>query len=165
MLDPRRRLLLSEIELQCAFVLRAYSGATTAVERRNPEAFWFSLQALLAAAAYIHRFLAADPDLRALLGVADDSPLRQPALDPAADIPAAFQRWLSEHPRGPLRLSNFGPFGVSHADPAAFERFLDVDQSIAIVFGASYDIAALLAATAGLSQNVKAELRRLQEVV
>lgn len=61
MVDPRRRLLLYELELQCGFVLSAYSAATAALQRKDRDGFWYSVQALLGAAAHIHDFLAPDP--------------------------------------------------------------------------------------------------------
>jgi hypothetical protein len=164
-LDPRRRLLLSEIEWQCGFALKAYSAATVALAHRDAEAFWAGVQGLLAAAAHIHRFLESDVHLRETLGVGDDSPLRQPELDRQTDVAFAFSQWVASHPRGPLRLTNVGPAGVSNADPTVFTRFLDAERSVATLFGARYDLPRILGAIATLSPAVKAELRHLQEIV
>jgi hypothetical protein len=59
--------MLSGVEMQCRFVLKAYGYAAAAVQRRDAEGFWYSMQALLGAAAQIGRFLEADADLRAAL--------------------------------------------------------------------------------------------------
>jgi hypothetical protein len=165
MMDARRRMLLSEIDLQCGFALKAYSGMAAALEHRDPEAFWYAMQALLAAAAHVHRFLEDDPALRAALDISDDSPLRNSELDSAADVRFSCLQWLASRPRGPIRMSNFGPLGVSEADAAVFARFIDLENSACLVFGMSYDLPPLLAAIAGLSSRVKADLRQLREVV
>lgn len=161
MVDQRKRLLLSEIELQCGFALKAYGGAAVALEQRDSDSFWYSLQALLCAAARIRGFLEPDEDLRRALDVPDGSPLRQLELDTRT----AFLNWISSHPHAPLRLSNFGPLGVSDADPAVFARFINVEKSVFILFGNAYDIPSLLGAIAGLNERAKAERRRLQQVV
>ena len=158
-------MLLSEIELQCGFALKAYAGSASALEHRDPEDFWYALQALLDAAAQVHRFLEEDPALRAALDVRDDSPLRRTELDSAGDAGSACVRWLASRPRGPHRMSNFGPFGVSAADASVFARFIDVETSVCRVFGVAYDLPPLLAAIAGLNHRVKADLRQLREVV
>jgi hypothetical protein len=152
MVDQRKRLLLAEIELQCGFALKAYGNAADALGRRDSETFWYSLQALLGAAARIRELLEPDEELRRGLDVPDGSPL----LEPELDAPNAFPEWLSSHPRGPLRLSNFGPLGVSQADPAVFVRFIDVEKSIFILFGNAFDIPSLLAAIAGVNEKAKA---------
>jgi hypothetical protein len=165
MVDARRRMLLAEIDVQCGFALRAYSGSTSALQRRDPECFWYSLQALLGAAAHLHRFLEADPDLKTALDVPDDSPLLRSELDCVADLRSACARWLGSRPRGPHRQSNFGPLGISQADPAVFARFIDPEESTAVLFGESYDLAQILAAIAILSQKVKTDLRQIREMV
>lgn len=165
MLDRRTRPLLHELDLQCGFALKAYAAAAIALERRESEDFWYALQALLAAAAHLHQFLQTDPHLRSRLGVEEGSPLSLGELDLPADAYLAFGRWLEAHPRGPLRISNFGPFGVTLADRSVFARYLDTERTIAFVFGAAYDVPALLSAIAGLRHRVGVELRHLQEVV
>ncbi len=165
MIDARRRMLLCEIELETSFALKAYGGAASALARRDPEGFWYSVQALLGAAANVHRFLEDDPELCALLQVPEGSPLLGRGLEFAADLKHSCVEWLASHPRGPLRQSNFGPFGVSHADASVFARFIDPEESLVLVFGESYDLARLLSAIAGLSQKVKTELRQIRELV
>jgi hypothetical protein len=165
MIDARRRMLLSEIDMQCGFAMRAYAGAASALEHRDPEGFWYSLQALVGAAAHLHRFLENDAALRIALEVEDDSPLLRSELDCAGDVRTACLRWLASRPRGPLRQSNFGPLGVSHTDPEVFARFIDPEESVFLLFGESYDLARLLASIAGLSQKVKADLRQIRELV
>jgi hypothetical protein len=165
MVHERRRLLLSEMELQCGFALKAYGNAAVALEGRDAEGFWYSLQALLSAAAHLRAFLESDRELGTTLGVPAGSPLRRPELASVADVRGALLRWSSSRPRGPLRVSNFGPAGLTTADPAMFARFIDVDASVAVLFGDAHDLAALLAAVAQLHDVVKAELRHMQEVV
>jgi hypothetical protein len=164
MLDPRRRLLLCELEAQCNFALKQYSACSAALQGRDPEGFWSSLQAILTAAGAIHTLLAADAVLRADLFVADSSPLLRPELARLADPRAAFFEWLSGHPRGPLRMTNFGPFGVSPADPSVFARYLDPERSLAVIFGLPFDIPELLAALAALKEAAAAEVHQLQAV-
>jgi hypothetical protein len=153
------------MELQCAFMLKAYGAAAGALQRKDRDAFWYAVQALLDAAGHIHDFLVTDPGLRSALGVADDSALLRPELEEAGDAAGAWSKWASSQGRAPLRLTNFGPLGVSDADPAVFARFIDVNRSVCIVFGRTYDIARLMAEAAGLNQRVKEELRRMRELV
>src|SRR5579885_1155255 len=108
MIDARRRMVLLEIELQCTFALKAYGSTTAALEHHDAVTFWYSLQALLGAAAHLHRFLQGDPELRAAAAVPDTSPLMQNGLDCAADVQKACIQWLDSRPKGPLRPSNFG---------------------------------------------------------
>jgi hypothetical protein len=82
--DPRRRLLLHELELQCGFALSAYGEAAAAIQSHDPDALWGAMHALLAAAAQIQRF----PEL----DVPHDSPLRQPELASIGDTREALQR-------------------------------------------------------------------------
>jgi hypothetical protein len=164
MLDLRRRLLLCEIEAQCSFALKQYPQSTQALQRRDPEAFWSALQAILTAATTIYSLLAPDAALRAALLVPDTSPFLRPELARFRDPSFAFFDWLAAHPRGPLRMTNFGPFGVSPADPSVFARYLDPDHSIAVIFGLPFDVPELLAAAAVLQQAAAAELHQLQTV-
>jgi hypothetical protein len=164
MVDPRRRLLLYELELQCGFVLSAYGAATAALQRKDRDGFWYSVQALLGAAAHIHDFLAPDLALRRALGVPDDSPLLRPELGAAGEVAGAWSAWVSQS-RGPLRLTNFGPHGISDVNRGLFARFIDVDRSLCILFGNPYDIAELMASVAVVNQQIKEEVRRLQQVV
>ena len=165
MVEARRRLLLCEIELQCGFVLHAYRAAAAALQRKDRDGFWYSAQALLGAAAHLHDFLSRDADLRQTLNIRDHSPLLRPELAPAGSPAAAWSDWLSAHAREPLRLTNFGPHGVSGAGPDLFARFIDVDRSLCMVFGKAYDIAELMATVAEVQHAVKEELRRIREVV
>jgi hypothetical protein len=165
MVDPRRRLLLYELELQCGFALKAYGKATAALGRNDRDSFWYAVQALLDAAANLHGFLSADAALRSALGAPDNSPLLRPELTKLRGLAAVWADWVTAHRREPLRLTNFGPHGVSDADPSAFGRFIDVERSVCVVFGIAFDIAQLMAAVAALRQTVNEELRRLREVV
>jgi len=165
MLDARNRLLLSEMELQCAFALKGYEIAASALARRDREGFWSAVQAALSAAGHLQGFLEGEPGLSASLGVGEDSPLRRSALAEISRVPGAFFRWLSSHPRGPHRLTNLGPSGVSDADPELFARYIDVEQSLVVLFGHSFPIPALLSAIAELAEKVKEELQRTQNLV
>ena len=162
MADPRRRLLLHEIELQSGFALKAYREAVAALAHHDSCGFWGAVQAMLTAAAQIQSLLG--PAAGSGLTLPRSGALIQPELRSAADS-SAFASWIAEHPRGPLRVSNLGPFGASRAEPDVFARYVDADQSVVIVFGRRFDIAALLAAIAELRESVQAELRHLQEVV
>ena len=150
-------MLLHEIEQQCDFALRAYQEAAIALEARRPDQFWYAIQGVLSAGAQLNQLLW--PEAAELVPI--DSPL-------AADFPspiAAFDRWISLHPRGSLRSSNFGPMGVADADPSGFARFLDRQNSTVFLYGYRFAMPELLAAIAELKERAKMELRHLQEVV
>jgi hypothetical protein len=165
MLGLHSRLLLSEIELQCGFALKAYGDAASALARRDARDFWYSIQALLGAAAHLQRFLVANAELRTALQVPEGSPLLLPELNSADDIHTSLLSWLSRHKGGPLRSSNFGPAGVSDAQSAGFARYIDVKNSRLILFGSAYDLAALLGAIADLGRHATAELTSLKKIV
>jgi hypothetical protein len=157
MAERRKRMLLHEIEQQCDFALRAYQDAAIALEARRPDQFWYAIQGVLTAGSHLNQLLW--PEAAELVPI--DSPL-------AADFPqlsVAFDRWISLHPRGSLRSSNFGPMGVAVADPGGFARFLDRQNSTIILYGYRFAMPALLAAIADLKEWAQVELRHLQEVV
>jgi hypothetical protein len=150
-------MLLHEIEQQCDFALRAYQDAAIALEAGRPDQFWCAIQGVLTAGAQLNQLLW--PEAAELVPI--DSPL-------ASDFPnvsAAFDHWISLHPRGSLRSSNFGPMGVADADPGGFARFLDRQNSTVVLYGYRFAMPAILAAIAELKERAQAELRHLQEVV
>jgi hypothetical protein len=158
-------MLLCEIELQCGFALKAYAGTVSALERLDPEAFWYSIQGLVTAAGHVQQLLDCDGALCAALEVPQESPLREKRLAPASDVPAAYCRWLASGVRGPLRQTNFGPLGVSRSDPGVFARYVDPDPSVFRLFGEEYELASLLAAIASLREKARSELRHIRELV
>jgi hypothetical protein len=150
-------MLLHEIEQQCDFALRAYQDAAIALEASRPDQFWYAIQGVLTAGAQLNQLLW--PEVAELVPI--DSPL-------ASDFPnisAVFDHWISLHPRGSLRNSNFGPMGVAEADPGGFARFLDRQNSTVVLYGYRFAMPAILAAIAELKERAKMELRHLQEVV
>lgn len=165
MLDLHRRLRLCEVELQCRFVLKAYGLAAIAVERRDSEGFWLAVQSLLTAAAQINRFLREDSRLCSALDAHAAEVLTHPDLEAVLDSPAALNEWMAAHPKAPLRLSNFGPFGVSRAEADVFARYAAVEDSAAVVFGRHFDISALAGSAAALNEAVKTELSVLRALV
>jgi hypothetical protein len=142
----RRRVLLSEIDRQCAFGLMAYDDATAALQKREAERFWYSLQALMAAAGHLKQILWPMPnpsigwayELRAALQITDDSPLNQAGL-------------IEDEPP---------QIGSSEC-----VRSFDSDTSTFTLFGSVYELSPLLTAIAELGHRVKAELQHLREVV
>ena len=134
----------------------AYSDASAALERRDAERCWYSLQGLIAAAMELRGLLwpgasasfAWAIELRAALGVTDDSPLNQPQLAAAAD---------------PIRsLESF----ISVSDAAAESvRSFDPETGAFTLFGNVVELPPLLTAIAELAQNAERESQHLREVV
>jgi hypothetical protein len=130
MLYRRRRILLSEIDRQCGFALMAYGDATTALQTRDSERLWYSLDALVSAAARLHRLLWPSPDgslawaveLRRVLGVPDDSPLNRPQLSAISNLVSTLEAWNALQPDQPPLLSNWGPGGFTEPTPAECVR-------------------------------------------
>src|SRR5579872_7126811 len=117
MLYRRRRILYSEISRQSSFVLMAYGDSTAALQARDADRFWYSLEALVTAATRLHDLLwpssdaspGAAGDLRRTLGVADDSPLNRPELSTGSSLVSTLESWNSLRHGQPPLLSNFGP--------------------------------------------------------
>jgi len=156
--DPRRLLLLHEIELQCGFAFRGYGESAAAFERGDMLGFWGAVQAILNAAGRIHGLLGSLAEARGAL-VPDGSPLLAREMAAMADSGAVWQRWIAEHSLDTPRASNLGPFGASQGDPTGFARHIDEEHSVATIFGHSFNLAELLSALANLRERVQTELR------
>jgi hypothetical protein len=157
MVYRRRRILLSEVGRQCRFAMIAYSDASKALERRDAERCWYSLQGLIAAAIELRGLLwpaevasfAWAVELRAALDVTEDSPLNQPQLVSAADPIGALESFI---------LS-------SDAAAAESVRCFDPETGAFALFGKVVELPPLLTAIAELAQKAERELQHLREVV
>ena len=157
MVYRRRRILLTEVGRQCRFAMIAYSDASAALEKRDAERCWYSLQGLIAAAIGLRGLLwpaagasfAWAVELRAALEVTDDSPLNQPQLLSAAD------------PIATLESSNW----LSDAAPAESVRCFDPETGAFTIFGSVVELPPLLTAIAELAQKAERESQHLREVV
>ncbi|HEY2019089.1 MAG TPA: hypothetical protein VGH38_36535 [Bryobacteraceae bacterium] len=171
MVYRRRRILLSEIDRQCRFAMIAYSDASAALERRDAERCWYSLQGLIAAALQLHRLLWPEPDssqasaveLRGALEIPEDSPLNQAPLVLSLDLLATLEAWGS--PRPAPSPSNLGTGGLSDASYAECVRSFDPETGMFTLFGNVVELPALLNAISDLAQNTEREMQHLREVV
>ena len=164
-MDARQRLLISETDLQCGFGLAAYRDAASAVQHRDPADFWRHMQSLLTAALHLRQLLVREAGLRATLGIPSDSAILNPDLEAVADPGRVFDVWVRAHPRGPLRLTNFGPLGISHADPAVFARYFDAESSTLLLYGTTFHLPDLLIAMAAVKAEAASQLRQIQALV
>ena len=122
MIYRRGRALLSEIARQSQFALIAYCDATAALERHDPDRFWYSLQGLLAAANRLQRLLRWASDLYTAVGLAADSPLHDPGLPAVADVVAALESWNALQASDPPRLSTDRSPGHRRDGPPGGDR-------------------------------------------
>ena len=129
-------LFVSEIRLQCVFILTARGRLERALKAPSAGGFeeiWLQLQIILAAAANISKILwgsgsardaarreAERKPLRDRLGVADDSPLRDPDLrNDFEHFDERLERWLETNPDGNFIGRNVMPVRALDALPRA----------------------------------------------
>jgi hypothetical protein len=165
MIYRRRRVLLAEVDRQSRFALTAYDDASAALLRRDADRFWGSVQALLTAARHLQRLLHRGSELRAAVGVADDSPLHDPALAGLADVVAALESWSALQASDPAQLSTIGPRAIAEMSPAGCVRCFDPDTATLTFFGRSLTLTPLLAAIAEIAHRAESELQHRREVV
>lgn len=151
----------------------AYNDASAALEKRDAERCWYSLQGLIAAAMQMHQLLWPAPDsslpwaveLRAELEVLDDSPLNQPHLRSAFDLAATLEAWSTLRPGQAPLLSNLSSGGLADTTLAECVRCFDPQTGAFTLFGNIVDLPPLLNAIARLGPKAEEELQRLREVV
>ncbi len=165
MIYRRKRVLLAEIDRQSRFALMAYDDATAALLRRDADRFWGSVQAMLAAANHLHRLLDWASEVRAAVGLADGSPLDDPALRGAADVVGALESWSALEASDPSQLSTIGPRAITQMSPAGCVRCFDPDTATLTFFGQPLALPPLLAAIAEIAHRAEAELQHRREVV
>lgn len=173
MLYRRRRILLSEIDRQCSFALMAYGDATTALQTRDSERLWYSLEGLVTAATRLHHLLWPSPnaslawavELRRALGVPDDSPLNRPQLSAISNLVSTLESWNSLRPGQPPLLSNLGPGGFTEPSPAECVRCFAPEAGSFTLFGTVFELPPLLNAVVELGHRVEQELQHLRAMV
>lgn len=162
MVYRRRRILLSEIDRQCRFAMIAYGDACAALETRDAERCWYSLQALIAAAVQLHQLLWPSRhgshewavELRGALEVSDDSALNQPRLASAFDNIATLESWSSPHSGS-----------LDDAALAECVRCFDPETGAFTLFGNVIELPPLLNAIAELARKTEIEQQHLRELV
>jgi hypothetical protein len=173
MVYRRRRIILTEIGRQCSFALMAYGDATTALQARDSERLWYSLEGLVTAATRLHLLLwpsangstAADVELREALGVADDSALNRPQLSAISNLVSTLESWNRLGPGPPPMLSNFGPGGFTESSPAECVRCFAPQAGKFTLFGEVFELPPLLNAVVEIGHLVEQELQRLRVMV
>ncbi len=172
MLYRRRRILLSEIGRQCGFALMGY-GDSTALQSRDSERFWYSLEAVVTAATRLHQLLWPSPDtsspaaaeLQRELGVTDDSPLNRPEVSSSSSLVPTLEAWNSLRPGQPPLVSNLGPSGFAEPSPAECVRCFAPETGSFTRYGAAIELPALLGAVVEIGRRVNEELQQLRAVV
>ena len=169
MIYRRKRVLLSEIERQCRFALMAYDDASAALRRRDAERVWYALQGLLTASAHLRRLLARAADLRAAIGLPDDSPLNERSLEPMADLVPAWESWNSLQASEPSRLSSIGRDARAGAAGEAAAgcpvRSFDPETGTLTLFGKVLELSPLLAAIAEIAHRAETALEHRRQLV
>jgi len=169
MIYRQRRVLLSEIDRQCRFAMIAYADACSALERRDAERCWYSLQGLVSAAMQLNHLLwppyGSSPDwvvtVRGALEVAEDSALNQPGLSTALDITQTIEEWTPTRD-GPAGFGSFGPTDTATGECV---RSFDPETGVFTLFGNVVQLPPLLSAIAELGRKAEAEQQHLREVV
>jgi hypothetical protein len=149
----RRSIVLAEIERQCRFAMTAYQEAAAAAEVGDEGPLWYSLEALLGAAAHLHQLLWPRPnpsvawaaELRAALAIDLDSPLARQELVSVFDFEALMDEWIL-HPEGAA-------------------RWFDRELSTVHYYGRVFELAPLLSAIADLDARTLREVQHMREVV
>jgi hypothetical protein len=173
MVYRRRRILLSEIERQCAHALIAYDDAAAALQKHDADRFWYCLQALTTAAGQLAGVLWPVPngstgwaaELREALAVNDESPLHHPGLAAALKIVSQLENWQAGHPERTWQASNFGPSGFLAVRSKDCIRYFDRETSVYIFCGQIFELPHLLAAIAELGHRARMEIEHLRELV
>ena len=170
MVYRRRRILLSEIDRQCRFAMIAYSDASAALERRDAERCWYSLQGLVAAALQLHRLLWPEPDASQVWALELRGSLEIPTIrlstrpnSSSLDLLATLEAWSS--PRPAPSPSNLSPGGLADSTYAECVRSFDPETGMFTLFGNVVELPPLLNAIAELAQKAEQELHHLREVV
>ena len=173
MVYRRRRIVISEIDRQCRFVMMAYGDAAAALQAKEAERLWYSLEGLITAATRLHELLWPSPDpsvewaaeLRSTLGATDESPLNCPQLSGVAPLLPTLESWNLQKPGQPPLLTNFGPAGFTEPSPAECVRCFSPQFGRFTLFGATYEVTSLLHAVADLAPRVAQEVEALRSMV
>jgi hypothetical protein len=173
MVYRRRRILLKEIERQCGIALTAYDEAAAALQRHNPDRFWYSLQGLTTAAGHLESLLWPAPnasigwaaELRQALGMRDDSVLHRCGAAAVLNLAAALENWQSAHSGRAWYDSNYGPNGFNGAHSGDCLRYFDLENSVYLLCGHRFELPALLGAIAELGHRARLETEHLRELV
>jgi hypothetical protein len=165
MIYRRRRVLLAEIDRQSKFALMAYDDASAALQRRDAERFWYSVQGLLAAANHLRGLLGWASDLRAAVGLEGNSPLDDPGVPAIADLVGSLESWNALESSDPPQLSSIGPRAIAEMSPAGCVRCFDPDTATLTFFGRTLALTPLLAAIAEVAHRAERALQHRREVV
>jgi hypothetical protein len=138
------RVFQGEIETQCKFILAARHHLRAALITGSTYNIWKELQTILISAANVSKMLwgsggvkaSERTPLRESLGVADDSPLRDPKLRKDFEhFDERVERWFSEVQTGPIYVGrNIGPMQggirIMHPEPQEpIQRFGHFDPT------------------------------------
>jgi hypothetical protein len=161
-----RTALLSQVQMQCRFVLWAHAALTRSVRgRRNPQRAFYAIQALLAATGNVSKALwggkserALRAPLRALLRVGDDSPLYQ------RDVRNSFEHYdhdLSEYLATASIVidSNLGPVGAVSIPGARTLRNYNPQTGVVSFLDTTFNVPAVVKEVRRILRLVDSELR------
>lgn len=148
----RRSIVLAEIERQCRHAMKAYQETAAARQARNDAALWYSLEALLGAAAHLHQLLWPPPnpavawaaELRRALGM-EDSPLARKELGAVLDLAGLVDDWA--------------------LNPDGGVRWFDGELATLRYYGRVFELAPLLSAIAELEARAAREVRNMRQMV
>jgi hypothetical protein len=132
------RIFQREVERQCRFALIAIQDLEQALNARDLDRLWYSVQAFLAAAGNVSKLLWGSnrssaerrAELRASLSVSDDSPLRPRIFrNHFEHFDERLEQWATSSKRHNFADSNVGPPNmIVGIDPEDFLRNFDTEN-------------------------------------
>ena len=166
------QILQFEVERQCGFVLMAAEDIRRALGCNDSGRVWYSVQALLVAAANVSKLLwppgrdlrKRGETLRDSLLVGDDSPIRGRGLRDAFEhFDERIEKWAQSSPRGAFVDSNIGLAGRIEIDAKSEKDYLrnfEPATWTVTFWGDSYHLIPLVEAIRSLQQRAAIETRR-----
>jgi hypothetical protein len=159
-----------EVERQCRFGLLAASDLTSALNARDGDRMWYSIQSVLIAAGNVSKLLwpsqsscrKRGEDLRAHLGVVETSPLAPRSFrNHFEHFDERLESWATSSKRRNLADSNVGPTGmIAGLEPGDYLRNFDTDEYAVTFRGDTYELKPVVAALGNLHGRAASELSR-----
>jgi hypothetical protein len=144
------RIFQREVERQCRFALIAVQDLALALQNRDMDRLWYSVQAFLVAAGNVSKLLwppkpllpERAAELRASLAVGEDSPLEPRTFrNHFEHFDERLEKWATSPKRGTFIDSNVGPpDAIAGFEPRDFLRHFDPTNLVITFRGDAYSL-------------------------